>query len=79
MLQLPLGVGVSATIWMRRHSAHPIASRQMIITERSSKDEIMSAACELTDAQQSRIDLLQQQQQILVAVVLTLALKILVL
>jgi hypothetical protein len=50
----------------------------MIITERSSKDEIMSAACELTDAQQSRIDLLQQQQQILVAVVITLAVKILV-
>jgi len=59
-------------------SRPPIATRQMIITERSSKDEIIGAACELTDAQQSRIDLLQQQQQILVAVVITLAVKILV-
>jgi len=50
----------------------------MIITERSSKNEIISAACELTDAQQSRIDSLQQQQHILVAVVITLVVKILV-
>ena len=49
----------------------------MNITERSSKDDIIGAACELTDAQQSRIDLLQQQQQILFAVVVALAAKIL--
>lgn len=50
----------------------------MNITERSSKDDIIGAACEITDAQQMRISQLQQEQQILAAVVLTLALKILV-
>jgi len=55
----------------------PIAPRKLIINERSSKDDIIGAACELTDAQQSRIDLLQQQQQILLAVVVALLAKIL--
>jgi hypothetical protein len=49
----------------------------MNITERSSKDDIIGASCELIDSQQSRIDSLQQQQQILLLVVATFAVKIL--
>jgi hypothetical protein len=55
----------------------PIATRQMNITERSSKDEIIGAACEIADAQQMRIVQLQQEQQILFAVVVALLAKIL--
>jgi hypothetical protein len=56
----------------------PIATRQMNITERSSKDDIIGAACELSDAQQSRIELLEGQQRIFLAVIITLAVKIFV-
>lgn len=49
----------------------------MIINERSSKDDIIGAACEITDAQQLRINQLQQEQQILLAVVVALLAKIL--
>ena len=55
----------------------PIATRQMNINERSSKDDIIGAACEITDAQQLRISQLQQEQQILFAVVVALLAKIL--
>jgi len=58
-------------------SRPPIATRQMIFTERSSKDEIIGAACEIADAQQMRIVQLQQEQQILLAVVVALLAKIL--
>jgi hypothetical protein len=58
-------------------SRPPIATRQMNITERSSKDDIIGAACEITDAQQLRIIQLQQEQQILFAVVVALLAKIL--
>ena len=58
-------------------SRPPIATSQMNITERSSKDEIIGAACEITDAQQLRISQLQQEQQILFAVVVALLAKIL--
>jgi hypothetical protein len=37
----------------------------MNITERTSKAEIISAACELTDSQASTIDRLRQQQTVL--------------
>ena len=50
----------------------------MNITERSSKDDIIGAACELTDSQQSRIELLEGQQRIFLAVIITLAVKIFV-
>jgi len=50
----------------------------MNISERSSKDEIIGAACEIADAQQMRISQLQQEQQILFAVVVALLAKILV-
>jgi len=59
-------------------SRPPIATRQMNITERSSKDEIIGAACEIADAQQMRIVQLQQEQQILFAVVVALLAKILI-
>lgn len=39
----------------------------MNITERSSKAEIISAACELTDHQSDRIATLEQRQTILLA------------
>ena len=55
----------------------PIATSQMNINERSSKDDIIGAACEITDAQQLRISQLQQEQQILFAVVVALLAKIL--
>ena len=58
-------------------SRPPIATRQMNINERSSKDDIIGAACEITDAQQMRITQLQQEQQILFAVVVALLAKIL--
>ena len=58
-------------------SRPPIATRQMNITERSSKDDIIGAACEITDAQQMRISQLHQEQQILFAVVVALLAKIL--
>jgi hypothetical protein len=50
----------------------------MNITERSSKDDIIGAACELADSQQSRIELLEGQQRIFLAVIITLAVKIFV-
>jgi hypothetical protein len=37
----------------------------MNITERASKAEIISAACELTDSQAAAIDRLRQQQAVL--------------
>ena len=43
------------------------APRQMQITERASKAEIISAACELADSQSQRIEELQQLQIILLA------------
>jgi len=58
-------------------SRPPIATRQMNINERSSKDDIIGAACEIADAQQMRISQLQQEQQILFAVVVALLAKIL--
>jgi len=58
-------------------SRPPIATRQMNINERSSKDDIIGAACEIADAQQMRISQLQQEQQILIAVVVALLAKIL--
>lgn len=45
----------------------------MQITERASKAEIISAACELADTQADRIEALQQQQTILLALVGVLA------
>jgi hypothetical protein len=45
--------------------AQPIAPRQVNITERTSKAEIISAACELTDSQAATIDRLLQQQTVL--------------
>lgn len=45
----------------------------MQITERASKAEIISAACELVDDQSARIEALQQQQTILLALVGVLA------
>lgn len=59
-------------------SRPPIATRQMNINERSSKDDIIGAACEIADAQQMRIAQLQQEQQILLAVVVALLAKILI-
>lgn len=47
------------------HTHH--APRQMQITERASKAEILSAACELADSQAQQIKALQQQQTILLA------------
>lgn len=43
------------------------APRQMQITERASKAEIISAACELADSQTQQIRELQQRQTILLA------------
>jgi len=43
------------------------APRQMNITERSPKAEIISAACELADHQANRISALEQRQTILLA------------
>lgn len=45
----------------------------MQITERASKAEIISAACELVDDQSARIEALQQRQTILLALVGVLA------
>lgn len=45
----------------------------MQITERASKAEIISAACELVDDQSARIKALQQKQTILLALVGVLA------
>jgi len=39
----------------------------MEITERSSKAELISSACELADGQAQQIETLQQQQQALLA------------
>ena len=44
----------------------------MQITEKSNKAEILSASCELIDTQAEKIEALQQQQQILVAISVTL-------
>jgi hypothetical protein len=43
------------------------------ITERASKAEIISAACELTDSQAATIDRLRQQQTVLAACLAVLA------
>lgn len=45
----------------------------MTINERSSKAEILSAACELTDSQAERIAQLEQQQTLLWALLASLA------
>jgi hypothetical protein len=45
----------------------------MNITERTSKAELISAACELTDSQASTIDRLRQQQAVLAACLAVLA------
>jgi hypothetical protein len=45
----------------------------MKITERASKAEIISAACELTDSQQERIDALTEQRTVLFALLGVLA------
>lgn len=56
------------------HQRQPTtAPGQMQITERASKAEIISAACELADTQADRIEALQQQQTILLALVGVLA------
>jgi hypothetical protein len=53
--------------------AQPIAPRQVNITERASKAEIISAACELTDSQAEAIDRLRQQQAVLAACLAVMA------
>ena len=45
----------------------------MQITERASKAEIISAACELVDDQSARIEALQQRQAVLWTLVALLA------
>jgi hypothetical protein len=45
----------------------------MTINERSSKAEIISAACELTDSQAERISQLEQQQLLLCVMLASLA------
>jgi hypothetical protein len=45
--------------------AQPVAPRHMNITDRASKAEIITAACELTDSQAATIDRLRQQQTVL--------------
>ena len=62
--------------WMQargRPELTPTAPRQMQITERAPKAEIISAACELADSQAQQIEALQQQQVILLALVGVLA------
>lgn len=45
----------------------PIAPRQMNVTARSSKADIIDAAMELTSTQADRIEQLEQRQSILIA------------
>ena len=49
------------------------APRQMNVTMRSSKEDIATAAVEIIDTQQERIDQLQQQQTVLWGLVALLA------
>lgn len=46
----------------------------MFITERSNKSEIISAAVELADSQQSRIQQLEERQLILAGIIFILSL-----
>lgn len=54
-------------------SSHHTAPRQMNITARSSKDDVITAALELTDGQAQRIRELEQRQTVLWVVVGLLA------
>ena len=54
------------------------APRQMNVTMRSSKEELATAAVEMIDTQQERIEALQQQQVALWALVAVLASLLLV-
>ena len=49
----------------RQSWQHPSEPRQMNVTARSSKDEIITAAMELTDSQDRCIRRLEQQQAVL--------------
>jgi len=52
-------------------SLHP-TPRAMNTTQASTKAEIITAAMEITDSQQARIDQLQQQQVILIGLIAVL-------
>lgn len=55
------------------HTRHTSRPTMQTITERSSKADIITAAVELTDHQQSQIETLQQRQTILLALLGALA------
>ena len=51
---------------------HP-ASREMNTTQASTKADIITAAMEITDSQQAKIDQLQQRQVILIGLIALLS------
>ena len=72
MRQPPLDTGSSACrIWGRRQALHP-TPRAMITTQASTKADIITAAMEITDYQQAKINQLQQRQVILFGLVAVL-------
>lgn len=63
----PSGAGPPGACQVVGNPGNPIEPRQMNVTARSSKDEIITAAMELTDSQDRCIRRLEQQQAVLLA------------
>ena len=69
----PLDTGSSACrIWGQEARASSTNLEQMNTTQASTKADIITAAMEITDSQQAKIDQLQQQQVILIGLIAVL-------